>query len=79
MSVGDLINQISLLSNEIQDIDNQLIRLQLKRDELVKERDELRDKRKKLESKGDIRNAELTLKLTMDMLGREVGLDDLYK
>ena len=79
MSVGEIINQISILSSEIQEIDNQLIRLQLKRDELIQKRDELRDKRKKLESKGDIRNAELTMKMTMDMLGREVGLDDLYK
>lgn len=77
MSVGELINEISKLSRDIQDIDNQLIRLQLKKDELVQKRDVLRNKRKKLEAKGNMRNFDLGMKLTMDMLGREVGLDKL--
>lgn len=79
MSVGELITEISRLSHAIQDIDNQIIRLTIKRDELINKRDDLREKRKKLESKGDVRNAEVGMQLTMDMLSREVGFDGLFK
>lgn len=79
MSDGKFINEISVLSRDIQDIDNQIIRLQLKRDGLAAKRDDLRKKQKKLESEGDIRSFELGMKMTMDMLGREVGLDRLIE
>lgn len=77
MTAGELLREISSLSRDIQDVENELIRLQLKRDELVQKREALRKKRKKLETKQDIRNAEITLKMTMDMFGKEVGIDDL--
>jgi len=77
MSYGTLTNEIAILSRDIQELDNQIIQLQLKRDDLGRRRAKLRDQRDKHSSATDIRNTELTLKMSMDMLGREVGLDDL--
>lgn len=78
MSVGELTSKISILSHDIQEIENEIIRLQLKHDDLVKQREKLRTERNKLDSDSSIRNQEITLKMSMDMLGREVGIDKLY-